>query len=319
MDRDVALVIDRSGSMAYFENEQFLYNTITELYNDGNNDLGISGQDYIDAVNDFQGPTTHAQDSDLVPGDLNTVDIADLLDDLGYRRRFDDLPSLRLDDRMFSTSVLNALDNRAASATDLTIESMLQDLSRYGDTFNDDYSDRNGNRRTAAPRESRWAVLEQAMDSFIGVLEDSRLHERISVSSFSSSTSLDLRMTDDLGLVVETVQELLPSGSTAIGDGMDSAIDHLISERRLNAVPTMLVFSDGVNSRGEDPEDVARRIKKDYPFVIINTVTFADGDQTVLKEVAKIGGGEHYHAKDGDELREIFEEIARSFSTVITQ
>ena len=319
VDRDIALVIDRSGSMVYFENEQFLYNTITALYDDGRNKLGISGQDYIDAVNDFQGPTTHREDPSAVPEDLNTVDIADLMADLGYPSRRRNLPSLSLNDRAYSDSVLDALEDLARDTSDLGLEDRLKDLRTYGESFNDDYSTRNGNKRTAAPDQSRWSVLQQAMTSFVGVLENSRLHESISVSSFASNTSLDLETTDDLGAVIDTVQDILPTGSTRIGDGMDDAIDHLIENRRLNAVPTMLVFSDGANRGGEDPVAVAKRIVKENPFVVINTVTFADGDQTAMAEVAVAGGGQHYHANDGDELREIFEEIARSFSTVITE
>lgn len=318
VDRDISLVVDRSGSMAYHQDEQFLYNTITELYNDGDNDLGISGQDYIDAVNDFQGPTTHSQDSDAVPEDLNTVNIRNLLRNLGYNNDRS-LPDLSLNDRAYSASVLNALDDLARDTTDLSLEARLEDLSEYGQSFNDDYSDENGNSRNAAPRLSRWSVLEQGLDAFINVLENSRLHERVAVTSFARDNSLDLRMTDDLELVVDTVLDLLPGGSTAIGDAMDEAIDHLIEERRFNAIPTMLVFSDGENRRGENPVTVARRIKSNFPFVIINTVTFADGDQTEMELVAEIGGGEHFHANDGDELKTIFEEIARSFSTVITE
>ena len=33
VNRDIVLVADRSGSMAYFEDEQFLYNTFTRIYN----------------------------------------------------------------------------------------------------------------------------------------------------------------------------------------------------------------------------------------------------------------------------------------------
>ena len=322
VDRDIALVVDRSGSMAYFEDEQFLYNTITELYNDGDNDFGISGRDYINAVNDFQGPTTHREDGDAVPEDLNTVDIERLLRDLNFRRgrrQITDLPGLSLDEREFSQSVLDALEDLARDSTDQALEDKLEDLQEYGETFNDDYSDENGNRRTAAPRQSRWAVLEQAMDAFIDVLDNSTLHERVAVASFAGDADLDLRLTPELNLAVDTVEELLPTGSTAIGNGMLEAIDHLIEERRLNAVPTLLVFSDGANRTGVDPETAAERIKRDYPFVIINTVTFADGDQTQMAEVARIGGGQHFHANDGDALRETFEEIARAFSTVITE
>lgn len=60
IERDIALVIDRSGSMAYFEGqdldagkgEDYLYNTITALYNDPANN--IPEDDYRNAVADYQ-------------------------------------------------------------------------------------------------------------------------------------------------------------------------------------------------------------------------------------------------------------------------
>ena len=39
IDRDIALVIDRSGSMAYYKDEDELYDTITALYDDSSNCL----------------------------------------------------------------------------------------------------------------------------------------------------------------------------------------------------------------------------------------------------------------------------------------
>lgn len=58
LDRDIALVYDRSGSMVFFDGgspalgEDYLYNTITNLYNGGH---GIPYDEYIDAVADYQG------------------------------------------------------------------------------------------------------------------------------------------------------------------------------------------------------------------------------------------------------------------------
>lgn len=52
VDRDIALVIDRSGSMAYYEDEDQLYQTITTLYEAPAN--GIEQQEYIDALADYQ-------------------------------------------------------------------------------------------------------------------------------------------------------------------------------------------------------------------------------------------------------------------------
>jgi len=311
VDRDICLVVDRSGSMVYFEDEQFLFNVFTTMYNNGNNEFNISGQDYIDAVNDFQGPINPG-------GDVPETDIAQLLADNGYANNRRTLPSLSLSNRFYTESVLDGLDALISSTNDPSVEEKLRDLATYSASFSRDYNPTSGP-RTGAPEQSRWSVLEQAMESFVDVLDASRLLERVSVTSFDRTASLDLRLALDVSLASERIEQIIPTGSTAIGVGMIVANTHLVAERRLNAIPTLLVFSDGENRRGINPVTAAEQIKGDFPFVVINTVTFADGDQTQMAEVARIGGGVHRHANDGDELQQIFEEIASSFSTVITE
>jgi hypothetical protein len=55
-------------------------------------------------------------------------------------------------------------------------------------------------------------------------------------------------------------------------------------------------------------------------MVTIHTVTFGAGaDQDAMQSVAEAGYGRHYHAEDGDELVEIFEEIANNLPTILTE
>lgn len=265
VDRDIALVVDRSGSMAYFEDEDFLFNEITRIH-EAHGDI-TNGQ-YTDAVADYQGVNS--------------------------------LAKLSLNSREYSDNVINRLTG---------------DLREYAQTVNSDYR-----KKTRAPRQSRWAVLEQATAAFFDTLEESSSNERVSISSFASKSSLDLPMTHDLELAKQTVLDLYPTGSTAIGLGMETAVIDLLGDaRRASAIPTILIFSDGENKKNPTPTEVATNIITANPNVIINTVTFADGDQTEMAAVAEIGNGIHYHANDGEALIDVFREIAKSFSTVITE
>ncbi len=265
VDRDIALIVDRSGSMAYFEDEVFMFDEITHLFNQPNSE--ISDAEYDAALADYQ---------------------------------FDPrLADLALRDRAYSADVISLLSG---------------DLLEYATTFNTDYRT-----EIRAPKQSRWAVLEQATTAFFDTLELSSTDERVSVSSFATTSTLDVPLTFDLQSAKQTVLGLFPKGSTAIGQGMQTAVADLLESRRSSAIPTILIFSDGVNKQDPSPVDVANQIIADNPNVVINTVTFAGGDQTEMAEVAAIGGGTHYHAVDGDELIEVFREIARSFSTVITE
>ena len=265
VDRDIALVIDRSGSMAYFYDEDFLYDTITDIVN--TNPGSISDQEYEDAVADYQG--------------------------------FIALANRSLTQRRYSDSILQHLTG---------------DVEEYARTLNRDYVS-----LSSAPRQSRWAILEDATTVFFRVLRNSALRQNVAVVSFSSAATLDLPLTSDLDLAQETVSRQVPDGSTAIGTGIVEGINQLLTNGREGVVPTVLVFSDGENRQGENPIDVASKAIRDNPRLIINTVTFADGNPDQMAEVARIGNGVHFHANDGEELRRIFRTLAESFSTVIIE
>ena len=265
VDRDIALVIDRSGSMAYFYDEDFLYDTITEIVNA--NTATISDQEYEDAVADYQS-------------------IAELA-------------NLSLRQRRYSPSILQHLSG---------------DLLEYGETLNRDYLD-----LSAAPRQSRWAILEDSTQEFFRVLQRSGTRQNVAVASFSSDGRLDLPLTSDIDLAQETVRIQVPDGSTAIGNGIQQGIDQLLANGREGAIPTVLVFSDGENRQGLNPIEVATTAIQNNPRLIINTVTFADGNPVEMAEVARIGNGVHFHANDGRELRSVFRTLAESFSTVIIE
>ena len=116
------------------------------------------------------------------------------------------------------------------------------------------------------------------------------------------------------------MQELFPSGWTAIGDGLNVGVPTLLdSIARPFAAKTLLVMTDGVHNRGIDPETAAASIVGQYD-VTIHAVTFGAGaDQDKMKRVAEIGGGDYYHAATGEDLKRIFEEIANNLPTIVVQ
>lgn len=297
MDRDIALVIDRSGSMAYFEGratnsgrgEKYLYDTITALYestqpgskealnNDGkDNDAEdqepyvMSETEYLEAVADYQGVKELARMS------LNT--------------------------REYSQEVIDLLTG---------------DLKAYAESVNSDYQP-----KTGAPLYSRWHMLEEAKEAFFDVLGQTVQVELISVASFASSARLDVGLTSDMTACRNSIDEMIPTGSTAIGDGMIEAYNALKTAKnaRKNAIKTLIVFSDGVSKKGKSPEKAADEIIEDNSSVIIHTVTFGtEADTEAMRKVAQKTTGKHYHANDGSELVDIFRELAASHRTLITE
>lgn len=168
---------------------------------------------------------------------------------------------------------------------------------------------------------SPWESLVIAVEAFLEVLEDTPQTERVGLASYSSSASLDLQLTSDYSEILAELATLGPSGSTAIGKGMEQGQLALMNETyaRPYAAKTMVVMTDGMHNSGIDPVTVATTIANSSQATI-HSVTFTAGaDQERMQNVATIGGGAHYHADDGLALIDTFREVANNLPTILTK
>ena len=170
------------------------------------------------------------------------------------------------------------------------------------------------------PPQTAWEELKKAVDVFLDVLDGTDQEEQVSLVSYASTARIDIWLEKDFDVIRDKMDWLRPDGATAIGDGMEGGIRTILSSTaRPFAAKTLLVMTDGIHNRGKHPVTVAREAVRDYD-VTIHTVTFGGGaDKALMREVAEIGGGEHYHADTGAQLQAIFDEIANNLPTIMTQ
>ena len=170
------------------------------------------------------------------------------------------------------------------------------------------------------PPETAWQELKKAVDVFLDVLEDTDQDEQVSLASYATDARIGVWLEDDYDVIRDHMDVLFPSGQTAIGEGMEQGMRTILSSTaRPFAAKTLLVMTDGIHNRGIHPATVARDVVAQYD-VTIHTVTFGGGaNQSAMRQVADIGGGEHYHANTGAELQAIFEEIANNLPTILTE
>ena len=247
LDRDISLVLDRSGSMLEYKDQTAINNALAALRNSG----VITSTEYSNALNEN-----------------------------------------------FSTNVVNRLTG---------------DMNQYA-------SDRR-NVTSRSPRHCRWALLAQGVNTFFDVLQQTPQDELVSVATFSSSARLDYALTLNYGPIRTFVNNLYPSGYTAIGQGMQTGIPSIMTAAvaRPFAAKTIVVMTDGINNVNPTPVSVATTIMSQYN-VTIHTITVSAGlDQTAMQTVARLGRGKHYHSDTGVELRAIFQEIANNLPTILTQ
>ena len=109
---------------------------------------------------------------------------------------------------------------------------------------------------------------------------------------------------------------LRASGGTPMGEGLDRALDHLKSHHaHENAVKAIIMLTDGWWNMGHcNPIDEAERAKNDG--IPIYTIGWGGVNESALREIAEISGGEFYKAATGEDLQEIYEEIAKKISNI---
>ncbi len=287
LDRDIALVLDRSGSMV----------------------AGIYDHDMLEYLHDLRLKGKITLD-DLVNASYGTKsDFA--------KKHYPEVTKKNLYARKISRRLQWQL--RKAAQTDpvaQTYREYCYDIGKYT-------SPNAASSKSPAPRHSRWALLCEAVQAFTDVLLDTDQEELVSLGTFASQARLDVMLTDGTFRYEEINKalQMRPYGGTAIGRGLQATLPSLVgsgSGSRPFAKKTVVVLSDGKENTGIGSQGVAKEIVAGND-VVIHTVTFSPGaDQKTMKSVADIGGGKHYHANDGNSLIEIFREIANNLPTIMT-
>ncbi len=181
---------------------------------------------------------------------------------------------------------------------------------------------------------TRIEVAKEAAKAFVGLM---KYGDRVGLVNFSGNATILLNLTSDKALLNETIDgiqaatTLTPyhgrgmwrmrgrwSSSTAslnysatnIAAGLKDAIKMLEKYGRRNSIKVIILLTDGWRNTGDDPvywAQVAR--EKGY---IVYTIGIGGADVNELKAIADAGGGCYYYARNGTELKEIYENIYRT-------
>ena len=184
------------------------------------------------------------------------------------------------------------------------------------------------NRLTAA-REAALTLTKQVPEDF-----------RLGLIKFGSRAEQVVEPTTDRGRMELALRQLDVAGGTAMGDGLKLGLeaaetpipDGLGGTRKL---PTAIVLlSDGANTRGEDPIDIAQQAKKAKIRIYTVALGTPDGtldtkrpdgstrsqkvppDTLTLREIARDTGGRYFSAPDADQLEAVYSGLATRFATV---
>lgn len=180
--------------------------------------------------------------------------------------------------------------------------------------------DVSGSMRANDLRPNRLAAATQAAESLLDSLPE---QAQVGVVTFNSNASVLVPLTRDREAVREALATLRADGGTAIGDGLDRALDLLEprAEERGGELPppaVVILLSDGESREGMPPALAAERARQ--LGVTVQTVGIGergrrillDGrtevglDEATLRRIAETTGGRYFYAAETTELAEIY-------------
>lgn len=173
------------------------------------------------------------------------------------------------------------------------------------------------------PTLSRWAILRQALDIFLDVLDGTSPDEQVGLVTYGTNAAFHQTLTEDYEEISDPIDDIGSdpiSGWTNLGEGLSFGRSYLttVPERRFYAARTIVLLTDGQPNVGPDPVAEALICKNDK--VIVHCVSFSDfANQSVMQQIASITGGDYYHAPDAATLQAAFSTIGLNLPVLLTE
>jgi hypothetical protein len=136
----------------------------------------------------------------------------------------------------------------------------------------------------------------------------------------STEVNTDMGLTGNLNQLlskIDTIGAKPIIGDTNIASGLQAAIDQ-VSQGRVTATKTIILFSDGRKTEGGDPVELAKLGRQ--MNIVTHTIAFsAQADQALMREIATAGGGKYVFANSVSELDDAFRKIAECIPSMLIQ
>ncbi len=173
------------------------------------------------------------------------------------------------------------------------------------------------------PPNSRWLDLVSAVDGFCNELSATAKIEKVALVSYSDNVTSDVDLTNDYSEIADAnnaISSTFNGGRTNVGGGIMQGLLNVTDPRycRPWANNALVLMSDGIHNTGTDPLAAAAQAASQK--IPVYTVSFSDeADQALMRQIADMTGGTHYHAVDAAELNEAFRNIARRLPGMLTE
>ena len=158
--------------------------------------------------------------------------------------------------------------------------------------------------------DSPIVFAKQAAIEFVDAFQSSQSSDhRIGLISFSDYAQMLVELDDNSKNLKEGINKLYPEGATAMGDGISIATQSLSENTRPDAQKIIVLLSDGMSNTGLHPLSAAGTAREN-DITIFSVGYGYNADAWTLKAVASVTHGKYYNALTGQDLADVFNEIA---------
>jgi Ca-activated chloride channel family protein len=187
---------------------------------------------------------------------------------------------------------------------------------------------------------NRLEALKTVAARFI----NERPNDRIGLVEYAGESYTKTPLTSDKSIVLSSLKGIVYNtiieGGTAIGSGLATAVNRLKESRAKSKV--IILLTDGVNNTGFIDPKIASELAVEFGIKVYTIGLGSNGmasspigirpdggfqygnvpveiDEALLKEIAKITGGQYFRATSTTKLNEIYDEINKLEKTDIEE
>lgn len=170
-----------------------------------------------------------------------------------------------------------------------------------------------------------------------------RLSDRVGLVLYAGEAFTKIPLSADQEMLTRAVEEItngLVEDGTAIGMGLATAVNRLRKSEAKSKV--VILLSDGENNAGNIDPRAAAELAREFGIKVYTVGVGSDGmaptpyaydyngkllyrtmqvriDEDLLREIARLTGGQYYRAQDATKLESIYREIDQMEKTEITR
>jgi len=135
--------------------------------------------------------------------------------------------------------------------------------------------------------------------------------DQVALVTFADTARLAQGLSNDFGAVTDAIDGMRAGQLTALGDALNLALDTLDQNKRADAIPAVVVFSNGGKTTGLDPLAQADRAKQ-LGFPVYFVGISGSVNRAALSELAQRANGSFFASANDQSILGVLKRLERT-------